>query len=88
MGGLLLATETPESLVESLTTQIQTLNTPHRSRLHEAVSKVASFANSLEPYFKIVEIIISSNPEYAAIAWGGLRLVFQVSEWLKIESSS
>ncbi|KAH8682820.1 hypothetical protein BGZ60DRAFT_205870 [Tricladium varicosporioides] len=74
-----LVVETPESLIEALTTHIDTLNTPHRSRLHDAISKVASFAGNFGPYFKIVEIIISSHPEYAAIAWGGVRLVLQLS---------
>ena len=32
----------------------------------------------LQPYFKIVEIIISSHPEWAAVAWGAFRLILQV----------
>lgn len=73
-----IALETPEALVEALTTHVNAINTPHRSRLHDAISKVASFASALSPYFKIVEIIISSHPEFAAIALGGIYLVFQV----------
>jgi len=74
-----LTTETAESLVEFLTNYIDNLNTPHRSRLHNAISKVTSFAGALGPYFKIVELIISSHPEFSATAWSGVRLVFQVS---------
>jgi len=74
-----LAVQTPESLVDALAAYIDTLRTPHHSRLHDAISKVASFAGAFEPYFKIVEIMIGSHPEYAAIAWGAVRLLFQVS---------
>jgi hypothetical protein len=77
--------ETPESLVDMLTAHVNSLNTPHRSRLHDAITNVASFAKSLGPYFGIVEMIVSSHPEYAAIAWGGVRLVFQVR---KIKTSN
>jgi hypothetical protein len=74
-----LMVETPESLVEALTTHINTLNISQRSRHHDAISKVASFARKFGPYFKIVDLIISSHPEHAAIAWSGICLVFQVS---------
>ena len=37
------------------------------------------FGERLEPYFKIVDIFVSSNPQYAALFWGSLRLVLKVS---------
>ena len=43
------------------------------------LSIVRRFAERLEPYFKIVDIFVSSNPQYAAIFWGSLRLVLKVS---------
>jgi len=75
---LIPGVESPETLVNSLTTHIESLNTPHQSRLHDAMSNVASVAESLGPYFQIIQIFVSSHPEYAAIAWGGIRLIFQV----------
>lgn len=37
-----------------------------------------NFISLLEPYFKLVDIFVSSNPHYAAIVWGSIRVVFQV----------
>ena len=39
---------------------------------------IGTLESNLEPYFKIIGIFVSSNPEYAAIIWGGIRLVLQV----------
>lgn len=75
-----LTAETAESLVEFLTNHINNLNTPHRSRLHDAISKISSFARAFGPYFKMVELTMSSNQEISATAWSGVRLVFQVSD--------
>lgn len=50
------------------------------SRWARASSKLRAFAHELEPYFKVVDTVISSNPEWAAVAWGALRLVLQVRE--------
>lgn len=66
-------------MVESLRSHVNHLHTPHRSRLHDAISVVDEFGRSLTPFFNVVELIVSSHPEWAAIAWGGVRLVFQVS---------
>lgn len=73
-----LTIETPEALVEALMNHIDAMNSPHRSRLHDAISKVALFAEAFGPYFKIVELLISSHPEFSALAWSGVCLVFQV----------
>jgi hypothetical protein len=43
------------------------------------LSIVKKFADRLEPYFSIVDIFVSSHPEYAALFWGSLRLVLKVS---------
>jgi hypothetical protein len=42
------------------------------------LKKIKTLSDSLEPYFRIVEIVIQSNPEFAAIAWGAFRLIVQV----------
>jgi hypothetical protein len=74
-----MAFKTPETMVESLRNHVDHLRTPHRSRLHDAISVVEEFGHSLQPFFSIVELLVSSHPEWAAIAWGGIRLVFQAS---------
>ncbi|KAI0379207.1 hypothetical protein F5Y04DRAFT_290418 [Hypomontagnella monticulosa] len=40
---------------------------------------VKSLNQNLEPYFKVVEIFVSSNPELAALVWGSLRLILQLA---------
>ena len=37
------------------------------------------FAKLWSPFFEIIGIFVSSHPEYAAFAWGAIRLVFLVS---------
>ena len=50
-----------------------------RSRLLAACSRIESFRAAIEPYFKVVDIVVSSHPEWAAIVWGAVRLIFTVS---------
>lgn len=39
---------------------------------------IKTFSDNLQPYFKVIEIIIQCDPQWAAIAWGSIRLVLQV----------
>ncbi|KEY72958.1 hypothetical protein S7711_07922 [Stachybotrys chartarum IBT 7711] len=43
------------------------------------LSIIQKFTDGVEPYFKIVDIFVSSHPEYAALFWGSLRLVLQIA---------
>jgi hypothetical protein len=42
------------------------------------LDKVHKFGCKVEPYFDVIGILISSNPQYSAIFWGALRLVLKV----------
>jgi hypothetical protein len=57
---------------------IEQLRAPQRSRLSEAAKKISSIGNAMEPYFNVVDIFISSHPEWAGLLWVAVRLVFQV----------
>lgn len=46
------------------------------TKIFEVLGKIH---DTLEPYFKVVGIFVSSRPEWAALAWGAIRLVLQVS---------
>ena len=46
------------------------------------IGKIKSFTEKIKPYFEVIDIIVQSHPEYAAIAWGAFRLVLQVSSIL------
>ncbi|KAK3378715.1 hypothetical protein B0T24DRAFT_138215 [Lasiosphaeria ovina] len=40
---------------------------------------IDNFARRLEPFCKVIDTVVSSNPEIAALVWGGLRLVLQLA---------
>ncbi|RYP22720.1 hypothetical protein DL765_001570 [Monosporascus sp. GIB2] len=48
------------------------------------ISVVQKFGNRLEPFFKIVEIFISSNPDIAALVWGSIRFVLKYDELFEL----
>lgn len=50
----------------------------HRSVLTRCCKKIAALSTMLEPYFEVINLFVSSHPEFAGIAWGSLRLVFTV----------
>ena len=49
-----------------------------KKMLNRCADRVKSFSDKLEPYFEIINIFIQSNPQFAAIAWGAMRLVLKV----------
>lgn len=48
------------------------------SKLLVACKSIDRFAQRWQPFFDVVGIFVSSNPEWSALAWGALRLVFLV----------
>jgi hypothetical protein len=50
-----------------------------RIRGAKFIGKIKGFNEKISPYFEVIGIIIQSHPESAAIAWGALRLIFQVT---------
>lgn len=55
----------------------------HRSLLTRCCKKILALSTMMEPYFDVINIFVSSHPEFAAIAWGALRLVFVVRPALR-----
>ncbi|KAL2075301.1 hypothetical protein VTL71DRAFT_244 [Oculimacula yallundae] len=51
----------------------------NRVRGRRFMGRIKAFSDGLAPYFEVVGIIVQSNPEYAALAWGGVRLVLQLA---------
>ena len=66
----------PSSMIEAIKEPF--LAKADKSRLLAACRKVESFAKKLNGFFPVIDIFVSSHPEYAALAWGAIRLVFQV----------
>ncbi|KAK3386582.1 hypothetical protein B0H63DRAFT_468028, partial [Podospora didyma] len=50
-----------------------------RRRMTASLTKVKAYGDNLEPYFKIMEILCATNPEWANIALGAFRLILQLS---------
>jgi hypothetical protein len=50
----------------------------HSSILTKCCKGINSIANRLSPFFDIAGLFVSSHPEFAALAWGSLRLIFIV----------
>ncbi|KAF5608591.1 NACHT domain protein [Fusarium subglutinans] len=48
----------------------------HSSTLTQCCKGINSIANRLSPFFDVAGLFVSSHPEFAALAWGSLRLVF------------
>ena len=66
-------------MIRDLQEHIKQHSKGKRSRLLAACTRIESFRGAIEPYFKVVDIVVSSHPEWAAIVWGAVRLVFTVS---------
>ena len=66
-------------MIKDLQEHIKRHSKGKRSRLLAACSRIESFRGAIEPYFKVVDIVVSSHPEWAALVWGAVRLVFTVS---------
>ena len=69
----------PCEMIKDLQEHIKQHSKGKRSRLLVACSRIESFRRAIEPYFGVVDIVVSSHPEWAAIVWGAIRLVFTVS---------
>ena len=65
-----------------LITEVEKLSVVQLDRIRgqRLVRKIRSFADSLQPYFAAITIIVQCHPESAGVAWGALRLIFQVIE--------
>lgn len=66
----------PHIMLTSLIAEFQR----HRSRqrLENCSKKVRDFSEKLQPYFAIVDIFVQTNPEYAGIVWGAIRLILRL----------
>ena len=71
------AFEDPRQMIASVEQHIESLNSGRTSRLLEACKKIEQFSLAMHPFFEITNIFVSSHPDWAAIAWGAIRLVFQ-----------
>lgn len=70
----------PCASVDDIIQGLKKLSTLAKNKKKASIlERISSFAGQLEPYFKVVDIMVQSNPKYVALVWGALRLIFQVS---------
>ncbi|KAF2185894.1 hypothetical protein K469DRAFT_687714 [Zopfia rhizophila CBS 207.26] len=69
--------ESAQSMLQEIGNHAKT-HPVHHSRLTKCCKKIHGLAEKLSQYFEIINIFIQSNPEFAALAWGSLRLIFLV----------
>lgn len=66
----------PMTMVKELQVEVAAYQNSHK--LAKLCRKIEQFAVAWAPFFDIVNIFIQSKPEFAALAWGAIRLVFLV----------
>lgn len=69
--------DSPTSMIRDLQAKVK----QHQSskRLPDLCKRIEQLSTSLGPFFDVVNIFISSNPEFSALAWGAIRFVFVVA---------
>lgn len=50
-----------------------------KKRISQSIGRIGKVVQNFEQYFKAVDIIIQAHPEYAALVWGAMRFLLQVS---------
>jgi hypothetical protein len=64
---------------EELITNVQNLEILQKTQKRGVfMQRLSNFSKSLGHYFDVIGVLVQSHPEYAALAWGALRLVLQV----------
>ena len=66
-----------ESMVKAINEQVS--HTKEKNRLLACCRQIEKFAKKWEAFFEVINIFISTHPEWAGLAWGAIRLVFKVS---------
>ncbi|KAH6880794.1 hypothetical protein B0T10DRAFT_581439 [Thelonectria olida] len=71
--------QSAEDLVDSVRSLDTMVEGPRRRKALILIRKVQVFGERLGQYFKVVDILCSTQPEWANIVWGALRLVLQLA---------
>ncbi|KAI1376305.1 hypothetical protein F4677DRAFT_419535 [Hypoxylon crocopeplum] len=66
--------ESSETMVHDLRERVKKYQA--HKKLYHLCQRVERVSSALSPFFDVVNIFIQSNPEYSALVWGAIRLVF------------
>jgi hypothetical protein len=56
----------------------------HTRRTSKAWKWLAQFSSRVEYYSSILDVMVEHHPEYAALAWGAMKLLFVVRIWMPL----
>ncbi|KAF2115635.1 hypothetical protein BDV96DRAFT_658883 [Lophiotrema nucula] len=75
----LLTVDSIEDLISSVEKTFQH-HSMHRSRYKACAQKIQQFGQRFAPFFKVISIFVQTNPKYAGLVWGSLRMIYQLGE--------
>lgn len=81
-------TATITDLMAALSQVQEHVKQRQKQRIARSISKVTRIVQNFEQYFKAIDIMIQSDPKYAALIWGALRLILLVRFGSFIDSAS
>ncbi|KAJ9316618.1 hypothetical protein DTO271D3_3125 [Paecilomyces variotii] len=72
--------QSAEAMTLAIKNQVNKESNHYRKRkLGKCMEAIREFGQNLKPYFAVVDIFVQTNPQYAGLVWGALRLLFQIS---------
>lgn len=66
-----------DEMLESVKQYIDKLQTREDSRLTRACTKINTFGKALEPFFSVVDALVSTHPDWAGFFWAAVRITFK-----------
>ncbi|ORY10198.1 hypothetical protein BCR34DRAFT_567287 [Clohesyomyces aquaticus] len=69
--------DTPKLLIDN-TSRLAVI-AKSRVKGEKFIRQITSFAKKIDPYLQVVDILVQSHPEYAALAWGAIRLILKLA---------
>ncbi|KAI9830344.1 MAG: hypothetical protein M1819_005725 [Sarea resinae] len=69
--------DSPQAMMDDILNNCRRMK--DHSKLMASCKLIRKFANGWSPFFSIIDIFVSSNPQWAGLAWGAIRLVFLLS---------
>ncbi|KAK1825634.1 hypothetical protein QBC39DRAFT_270676 [Podospora conica] len=75
-----LSCHSPQALVADIAALYPNLDPKSLpGRMSKTAETISSFSEKLRPYFEIMGIFVQSHPEWAALAWGAIRLILKLA---------
>ncbi|KAJ9213962.1 hypothetical protein DTO166G4_4407 [Paecilomyces variotii] len=72
--------QSAEAMTIAIRNQVEEESNYYRKRkLGKCMNTFQEFGQNVKQYFAVVDIFVQTNPQYAGLIWGALRLLFQIS---------